>query len=392
MEAGCYRGFAHGVVFWHPKHGAHEVHGGIKNKWSKLGWKTLGYPLTDETKTSDGAGRYNHFQKGSIYWHPQTGAHMIEGAVKSKWLALGAEKGFLGYPVSDTVDGSWAQGRFSHFQNGSIFWQPQLGAFEVHGEIRKVYASLGWEGGSLGYPITDEKSTPKSKTKYTRFQYSSVYYHPAVGTRVANSFMDGGWLFEFRTNISATEMADYVAKDKGLAWFQEEAAVVALEEIEHEPLICGDVARGRYGASGNWCSEFTAWVLQEAEMEDIYYVQNAFNNVYLHEVTLTAEMVKLFDSNGKRFKWAKYGQVKPTTPQPGDFIALTTMGKKKNHAALVVGVTYGGEYLWIAEGNYGDCVNLRRIDFIQDGKLAANIDGFGVLDSGLFGNIAKKTF
>lgn len=392
VEAGCYRGFDHGVIFWHPKHGAHEVHGGIKTRWSKLGWETLGYPLTDETKTADGAGRYNHFQKGSIYWHPQTGAHMIDGAVQSKWVALGAEKGFLGYPVSDTVDGSWAQGRFSHFQQGSIFWHPQLGAHEVHGEIRKEWASLGWEGGSLGYPGTDEKSAPKSKTRYSQFQYGAVYWHPAVGTHATDSFMDDGWLFDFRTNITATELASYVMKDKGLAWFQEEVAVVALEELEHVPLLCGNVARNRYGASGAWCSEFAAWVLQTAEMDDIHYVQNAFNNVYLHEVTLTAELVMLFHHNGKRFKWAQYGQVTPTTAQPGDYLSLTTLGKKKNHSALVVGVTYGGEYLWIAEGNAGDCLNLRRIDFIKDGKLAANIDGIGVLDSGLFGSIGKKTF
>jgi hypothetical protein len=57
-----------------------------------------------------------------------------------------------------------------------------------------------------------------------------------------------------------------------------------------------------------------------------------------------------------------------------------------------VAVTYGGEYLWIAEGNNDDCLALRRIDFIKDGKLAADIDGIGVLDSGLFGYVGKKTF
>jgi hypothetical protein len=380
------------VIFWHPKFGAYEVHGGIKTKWSNLGWETLGYPLTDETQTADGAGRYNHFQNGSIYWHPETGAHMINGAVESKWVALGADAGFLGYPVSDTVDGSWAQGRFSHFQKGSIFWHPQLGAHVVQGAIRKQWASLGWEGGSLGYPITDEKSIPSSKTRYSQFQYGAIYWHPAVGTHVTNSFMDDGWLFDFRTNITPTELRSHVMNDNGLAWFQEEVAVVALEELEHVPLFCGDVARSRYGASGLWCSEFAAWVLQTAEMDDIYYVQNAFNNVYLHEVTLTAELVMLFDQNGKRFKWSKYGQVTPTTAQPGDYISLTTDGKKKNHSALVVAVTYGGEYLWIAEGNNDDCLALRRIDFIKDGKLAADIDGIGVLDSGLFGYVGKKTF
>jgi hypothetical protein len=37
-------------------------------------------------------------------------------------------------------------------------------------------------------------------------------------------------------------------------------------------------------------------------------------------------------------------------------------------------------------------VNLRRIEFIEKGKRVSNSDGFGVLDSGLFGGIVKKTF
>ena len=52
-----------------------------------LGWERsfLGYPLTDETATPDGVGRYNHFQGGSIYWTPATGAHEVHGAIRGQW-------------------------------------------------------------------------------------------------------------------------------------------------------------------------------------------------------------------------------------------------------------------------------------------------------------------
>ena len=42
----------------------------------------LGYPTTNEQTTTDGIGRYNHFQKGSIYWSPTTGAHEVFGLIR----------------------------------------------------------------------------------------------------------------------------------------------------------------------------------------------------------------------------------------------------------------------------------------------------------------------
>jgi uncharacterized protein with LGFP repeats len=74
---GHHQDFANGTIYWHPALGAWEVHGAIRVRWSALGSDTsvLGYPMTDETSTPDGVGRFNHFQHGSIYWHPRTGAH-----------------------------------------------------------------------------------------------------------------------------------------------------------------------------------------------------------------------------------------------------------------------------------------------------------------------------
>ena len=51
----------------------HEVHGEIERHFDPdLGGVKgfLGYPLTDETVTPDGVGRFNGFQGGSIYWTP----------------------------------------------------------------------------------------------------------------------------------------------------------------------------------------------------------------------------------------------------------------------------------------------------------------------------------
>jgi len=73
---------------------AFQVYGEIGKKWQQLGAQGgfLGAPLNDETGTPDGIGRFNHFQGGSIYWTPATGAHEVHGAIRDKWASLGWER------------------------------------------------------------------------------------------------------------------------------------------------------------------------------------------------------------------------------------------------------------------------------------------------------------
>ncbi|MGI8965600.1 MAG: hypothetical protein ACR2H1_05865, partial [Limisphaerales bacterium] len=63
-------------------------------------------------------GRYNNFQGGAISWSPASGAHETHGAIRTKWLATGAESGCLGYPVSDQY--AFNGGQKQDYQNGNI--------------------------------------------------------------------------------------------------------------------------------------------------------------------------------------------------------------------------------------------------------------------------------
>lgn len=114
-----------------------SVIGAIRDKWLALGGPQsfLGYPLTDESPTPDGVGRFNHFQGGSVYWTPMTGAQEVYGAIRDKWASMGWETSPLGYPVDHeqpTFDGV---GRRQHFQGGMISWHPETGAHVVWGLI-----------------------------------------------------------------------------------------------------------------------------------------------------------------------------------------------------------------------------------------------------------------
>lgn len=130
---GYYRLYEHGVIYWHKRTGAHEVHGAILERWQAMGSETgaLGYPVTDETATPDGKGRFNHFQFGSLYWHPGTGAHDVQGLIRSRWAMFGWEKGFLGYPVSNQISDAPGVVK-SRFQGGWISWD------QSSGEVRAV--------------------------------------------------------------------------------------------------------------------------------------------------------------------------------------------------------------------------------------------------------------
>jgi hypothetical protein len=120
-----YRKYEGGAIYVMPN-GTFEVHGSIYVKYVELGAETgfLGFPTTDEQGTTLGAGRFNHFQHGSIYWTLPTGAWSIRGPIRDRWFQVDAERGEFGFPVSDVEPwGTNGGDLVSHFQNGKIVFQ-----------------------------------------------------------------------------------------------------------------------------------------------------------------------------------------------------------------------------------------------------------------------------
>lgn len=183
-------------IYWTPATGAQEIGGSIFTHWGDFGFEAgrLGFPTTDETGTPDGFGRFNHFQGagGSIYFTPATGTHEIEGAIYTHWGQLGYETGVLGYPVTDETGTPDGTGRFNHFfknstyapgvtatANGSIYYTVSTGAHEVHNPIRAKWAALGYETSCLAYPTSDVQTTPTGQQ--STFQGGTVTYTSASG-------------------------------------------------------------------------------------------------------------------------------------------------------------------------------------------------------------------
>ncbi|MDP9988684.1 uncharacterized protein with LGFP repeats/peptidoglycan/xylan/chitin deacetylase (PgdA/CDA1 family) [Arthrobacter oryzae] len=183
--SGQYNDFERGTVYWSPGTGAHEVHGAIRGEYLAFGGPGgyLGFPLIDETATPGGGGQYNDFERGTVYWSPGTGAHEVHGAIRGRYFELGGPSGVLGFPVTDETGTSDGVGRYNHFSGtnagSSIFWSPAAGAHEVYGAIRAQWAVLGWERSRLGYPTSGEYGITGGRRN--DFQQGSILWHAASG-------------------------------------------------------------------------------------------------------------------------------------------------------------------------------------------------------------------
>jgi uncharacterized protein with LGFP repeats len=179
-----YRSFQGGRLYWSPAAGVHEVHGSILMTYLAVGGHVvLGEPLTDETPTPDGLGRYNHFavNTSSVYWSPATGAHAVYGEIRGLWASMGWELGPHGYPRTSELGTPNGRGRYNDFQNGGIYWRPGVGPRSVLGAIHATWGRMGWEGGRLGFPLTDETPTPDGVGRYNHFEGGSIYWTPRTG-------------------------------------------------------------------------------------------------------------------------------------------------------------------------------------------------------------------
>ncbi|CAM3139424.1 alpha/beta hydrolase-fold protein [Prescottella defluvii] len=181
VPGGVAQDFRFGRIF-HSGSGTYPVAGRIGGTYQGTGGPAgdLGMPTSPEVVLPDGRGRLNHFQHGSIYWTPQTGAQAVSGPIRDTWSKLGWETGALGYPTAEAVSIPGKDGLIQSFEGGAVYWTPQTGANAVQGLIMKKYGDLGWENGWLGLPVTSEVPV-KDGGRFNRFQNGNIYWSPASG-------------------------------------------------------------------------------------------------------------------------------------------------------------------------------------------------------------------
>jgi uncharacterized protein with LGFP repeats len=90
--------------------------GAIYARWQATGGMTsaLGAPTSPEATGADST-RYATFDKGAMYWSPETGAEPVTGAIYDAWASLGYERGALGLPTSgEFAEPQWVKQNFQH--------------------------------------------------------------------------------------------------------------------------------------------------------------------------------------------------------------------------------------------------------------------------------------
>ena len=163
----------------------HVVRGAVRDRYAALGGPggPLGRPTGSEYRTAAG-NLYTAFEHGAVLWSAATGAHAVVGPQWTGYLARERDTGLLGLPVGERFGPLAGGGSGQAFTGGSLYSSPATGTWAVRGAVRDRWAQLGWETGVLGYPAGDEAPAgPRGDARVQVFQRATVYYDPTRGAR-----------------------------------------------------------------------------------------------------------------------------------------------------------------------------------------------------------------
>jgi uncharacterized protein with LGFP repeats len=101
------------------------------------------------------------------------------GAIFTRWDSMGGANSMLGLPKSPEASGA-GETRYVTFEKGAVYWSPQSGAEPVTGEIYKAWGTLGFERGALGLPTSGEIQEPQWIVQ--NFQHGTLNFDRENGT------------------------------------------------------------------------------------------------------------------------------------------------------------------------------------------------------------------
>ena len=183
---GRFSEFTGGSVVWTPSAGAVVFTGPIGTRWAAEGGvdSALGLPQNAPKATSDGRGQVVRFSSGAsiLQTTGATQAFLVRGGVGDRWTVLGGVSG-LGLPVTDETNLGTGAGVYQVFAKGKIFWSPTTGAQAVYGAIGAAYDALGAEYSRLGLPTRAEYNVPGGTR--ADFQHGELSWSSTTGAITA---------------------------------------------------------------------------------------------------------------------------------------------------------------------------------------------------------------
>ncbi|MGI4894641.1 MAG: NlpC/P60 family protein [Janthinobacterium lividum] len=242
--------FENGSMYWSFATGAQPVYGAIRAHYADLAWENsyLGFPVTDEFSVP--GGRAQHFQGGSVYWSPASGAHDVRDLVRQKWASMGWETSYLGFPTSDEVVLGMEGARLQRFQGGVAYWTAGIGVAVVRGSIFVAWGQRGYEWGDLGFPVSDEYDIPGGKR--SDFQFGDITWEAATGrTAVVLTSTVGPWVrpTSVTPGVAACRIIDYAYNGDRVKLVQRRLGI-ADSEPEWNKGVTNTAIRGFQRANG----------------------------------------------------------------------------------------------------------------------------------------------
>lgn len=148
-----------GVASADDVYGEYTVGGKIEEAYTATGGPDKwGNPLIAESPAFQG-GRFQTFEKNvSFYWKANVAggtAHFVGGAIRGKWASLRYERGVLGWPLTNEIDVP-GRGKRQNFQGGNVYYSSAGGTRTVWGGILARWSAKGGSTGFFGFPVSDE--------------------------------------------------------------------------------------------------------------------------------------------------------------------------------------------------------------------------------------------
>lgn len=127
-----------------------------------------------------------------IYWPSWFN---VCGEIKAKYDSLGGPGSFLNYPTSANIVNPGNTGERVTFVNGPIYWSAATGAHPVVNSFLNRWGIHQYEAGWLGYPISDEIVHPDGFGRRQEFQNGAIYvaFSNAIGSAIKNGPIRDKW-------------------------------------------------------------------------------------------------------------------------------------------------------------------------------------------------------
>lgn len=149
-DSGWLQLFQKGAMVDSASTSTHSVHGYRWTMWVDSGRETgpLRYPVAEVEQLPDGW--IQRFQKGCIVYSTATPRAIVHNYAWAAWVAVGREKGPLGFPTGDRA--LLARGYDQQFERGGLWGLTGRASYAVWGPVLDAWLAAGGPDGGYGYP------------------------------------------------------------------------------------------------------------------------------------------------------------------------------------------------------------------------------------------------